>query len=89
MTEPKTTWQPIETAPKDGTWIVVLIPDPIQNDDGPIPLVETTKWENVGIEYWEDIDKDTKKRIIRDDSHWRNYENPTHWMSIPEPPHDN
>lgn len=81
---PQTTWQPIATAPKDGRWIVVFIPHPIQHGNGPVPLVETAKWEHKTWEDWEEVDDDTKKRTLRDDSHWSNYEDPTHWMELPK-----
>lgn len=72
-------WQPIETAPKDGTWILV--------NDGTgsaHPPVHVVHWSNPewmgGPDTWVTMaigpNPDT-------------YEpNPTHWMPIPTPPSD-
>lgn len=65
-------WQPIETAPRDGTPVLLLF------DDG---LMEVGRhygheadhhngwWSNDGLDYDYGLD------------------NPTHWMPLPEPPH--
>ena len=64
-----TDWQPIETAPRDGTWILLT-------------------GGSVG---W-DWDGDSKPRVVaaqfseRNAGHYGEYENPTHWMPLPEPP---
>lgn len=81
-------WQPIETAPRDGTWIVVLIPESIQDDSAPSPLVETARWIKEEVEVWRYQDSETKKRILEDRSHWSNREEPTHWTPLPEIPKD-
>ena len=63
-------WQPIETAPKDGSKILAHMRD---NDDlGPLILIWhderwIVSWDNTDItEHWGDI--------------------PTHWMPLPSPP---
>lgn len=58
-----TNWQPIETAPKDGTEILVY-------SDG---RVISTFW-SFCAEDWVDV---LRGYTMRD---------PTHWMSLPEPP---
>lgn len=79
-------WQPIETAPKDGTWIVLLIPKSCQDSNRPKPWVETARWVEDHIESWDQIDENTKRRKFNDYSHWSCYETPTHWQPLPEPP---
>jgi hypothetical protein len=76
-------WHPISTAPKDGTWIVVLIPESIQSDEAPRPLVETVRWVSEERERWEFTDNSTMKKVLDDTSHWSNYEEPSHWMPRP------
>lgn len=66
-------WQPIETAPKDGTWLLAIV-----NGIHPIigkPFVPSVVHFDDGI--WTEND-----RAGRDDEDWR----PTHWMQLPEPP---
>ena len=81
-------WQPIETAPKDGTWIVGLCSCSIQSYGAPKPFVFTTRWVSEFWEGWEQDGEDTKRRVMSDLSHWRGHEEPTHWMPLPEPPHN-
>lgn len=72
-------WQPIETAPKDGTRILGWIPD--LDVDFPyidIPGAATISWDQV-YSCWEVDPAETweyspEKR------------NPTHWMPLPEAP---
>lgn len=80
-------WKPIESAPKDGTWIVAITPESIE-DGRPSPFVFTTRWIETKVAYWEQEDADTQKRVIKDESHWADYESPTHWMPLPDPPTD-
>jgi len=63
-------WRPIETAPKDGTWVLVW---DIQSE------YQDPKWEsNPHIAAW----RDGRFRIQVDGQ--STY--PTHWMSLPFPP---
>lgn len=78
-------WKPIESAPKDGTWIVALTPESIE-EGWPSPYVFTTRWIKQRSEYWEQIDDDTQRRRVLDSSHWDGYETPTHWIPLPPPP---
>ena len=67
-----TDWQPIETAPKDGTEVLGWSPDP---RDG-IAIVKYETGLTMG-----------KWSVVHDAESWawNNYD-PTHWMPLPEPP---
>jgi len=70
-------WQPIETAPKDGTYILVAGPSGYYST----PLrVEVCKWNNANH-------KDNWRNHSND---WftDGGEDATHWMPLPEPPKD-
>lgn len=66
-------WQPIETAPKDGTDIFLWIPDGRE-----IPLPGR----------WEPLIRSRKVKWILDDGMFLEdrYPLPTHWMPLPDPP---
>jgi hypothetical protein len=72
-------WQPIETAPKDGTYVLL-------SGDG---HVSVGKWEEDSGRtliagdppYWSPYDHSYWDRLI-DDSWFA----PTHWMPLPAPP---
>lgn len=79
-------WQPISTAPKDGTWILLTGGEFVKYDwNG------DTEPDVVSGQY-------TNKLNGGLDCHWRwqfawldggfygEYMNPTHWMPLPEPP---
>lgn len=75
-------WQTIETAPKDGTWILVY-GEKYGDEDGPRFFV--IKWvTNIGG-VWEYIDSTTRKLVEKDWSGWSDNFAPTHWMPMPEP----
>ena len=72
-----TEWQPIETAPKDGTEILLWgpyceRPSPAKWYDG--------KW----CAYWDGF------RVIESEgdfgTDYREFDVPTHWMPLPDPP---
>jgi hypothetical protein len=69
-------WQPIETAPKDGTRILL--------SDG--ETVDTACWGRIdmgGGKGWQ--------RFVNVGGEWNDYgefDNPTHWMRLPQPPQD-
>lgn len=80
-------WESIETAPKDGTDIIVLI------DCASVPLARIARWNDpvsVGLEVWESIGHDD------DDVGWWSYRNsvceeilngvnkPIAWIPLPE-----
>ena len=77
-------WQPIETAPKDGS--VVLIADAEHvNEAHYVFEVGEFLVSNYPDPYWEKYDHSYWDRH-NDDSDW--YE-PTHWMPLPPPPNPN
>lgn len=79
-------WEPIETAPKDGTWFVGLCTESIQDETMPKPYVLTTRWVFEYSETWERRDPDTQKRVRHDWSHWEGYETPVFWRPLPSMP---
>jgi hypothetical protein len=70
-------WQPIETAPKDGVWILVSCPEKIGNVQGTgMAIARAAPHELSG---WEMDNYDSLG--------WTPLFNaPTHWMPLPEPP---
>ena len=75
-------WQPIETAPKDGTWVLLATnnPDPISG----IPDLDIW-FPYVGLgRYIADTDYDDRG-WMRCSEYSVNFE-PTHWMPLPKPP---
>lgn len=68
-------WLPIETAPRDGTWVLLKggSPDEPPRDERIYPCV-VGFWDESWPCWW----------FCWWDSNWRSaYENPTHWMPIP------
>lgn len=76
-------WQTIETAPKDGTWILVY-GENYGDEDG--PRFSVIKWVTNIVGVWEYIDSTTRKLVEKDWSDWSDTFAPTHWMPMPEPP---
>jgi hypothetical protein len=67
------TWQPIETAPKDGTDIMVYV--------GVFePDYAVAHWNG---EFWDMLPEE-----LEADDYSRAFGQPTHWMHLPEPPAD-
>lgn len=89
-------WQPIETAPKDGTAIVIYEPS------GHYGRIQNTYMPESALKEGECTYFETDPRLLRfDDTRyaigcwtpygkWSNRNcadvNPTHWMPLPEPP---
>jgi hypothetical protein len=76
-------WQTIETAPKDGAHVLLLIPDYEYGGYS----IHDKKPINVAIEGWWDIDIE-EWRVAILPSHGcgccaGSNDNPTHWMPIP------
>jgi len=67
-------WRPIETAPKDGTEVLVLA----VYDDGP-PAYAVAAWDG---EEWRDVGDIGWGGMHGEDNQ------PTHWMPLPAPPDD-
>jgi hypothetical protein len=77
------TWQPIETAPKDGTHILLF--DPEADYDSSWNDYEGRYLPRIAVAHW--------KPYPNGYGGWKGYysgidaiENPTHWMPLPEPP---
>lgn len=76
-------WQPIETAPKDGRWLLCA---ERQDDVG-------QSWPYVSVARW-----DADYPCVEDSDEWAYGEwvaspneaviDPTHWMPLPEPPRE-
>lgn len=72
-------WQPIETAPKDGTTVLLYRPTALRwcvVDKG---RWETQKYHSKPSPYWS---SDQKLPTVAEQRSWE----PTHWMPLPEPP---
>lgn len=66
------TWQPIETAPKDGTWLLL----------GQFSDSDTDDYCH-GVAHWHDGGWTDG---YQPDWYWRGAFEPTHWQPLPEPP---
>lgn len=88
-------WQPIETAPRDGTEILIYV------DVATVPVVHIAwyrskdEWENSGqyccgwdiLQEWEGWWSYTENSVSQ--SKLEDYKHPTHWMPLPNAPsHD-
>lgn len=74
-------WQSIETAPRDGNFIIGF--DPIYSG-----LVCQIWWCDI-FEQWESLHNDYPMRQCVDERHYIFQCNPTHWMPLPAPPGQN
>ena len=71
------TWQPIETAPKDGTKIIVLT---VHGE------IEISEWYVVTTAEYEPAGDGLFRKVETVFSQGWNGNHPTHWMPLPEPP---
>lgn len=81
------TWQPIETAPRDGTDILVYY------EFATVPIAHIARWDDG--EMWDSTGFSSQEEAA---GWWSNiesfvsqhklsgYNTPTHWMPLPEPP---
>lgn len=72
-------WQPIETAPKDGTMILTY------RDSATVPVILSTYWFEKDEHYdgrsgWYHSQNSVGAYLLDD------WETPTHWMPLPQPP---
>ncbi len=69
-------WQPIETAPKDGTW--VLVAGGSAEDWAPVTMA------------WYALNPRTDRAYWKQNGEWDDYDladdQPTHWRPLPTPP---
>ena len=68
-------WQPIETAPKDGTFIITYLPPRFVDEAG---LTMIQRWKGTKLQ-WITAGAPNRARL------WQ----PTHWMPLPSPPKEN
>lgn len=79
-------WQPIETAPKNGTWILLRggsVDTSVYNPDvvGPMNPAVVAFWH-----IW-DFSQNAEWAFSFWDGEWySSYDNPTHWMPLPSDP---
>ncbi len=76
-------WQPIETAPKDGAWVLVYGrgPDDEAKGERRTAVAQFTNYLN-GItreEFWWQF-------AWYDGGYYGGFDEPTHWMPLPAPP---
>lgn len=74
----ETQWQPIETAPKDGSWILVYEPGADE------PCVYVVQW---GVPEWGGGPETWVTIALGPNPDTYNAEEATHWMPLPPPPH--
>ena len=82
-------WQPIDTAPKDGTWIMLGGGYIYCEEDGEIKLPFPARYQGYGPMYGGYGSSDLDYWHIADRSNGNNtvvYNKPTHWMPLPEGP---
>ena len=71
-------WQPIETAPKDGTAILVFPPS-LSGVQASIAKWDKDEYARRPKPYWKRLDAHGRAFISREKP-------PTHWMPTPPPP---
>jgi len=71
----KVRWQPIETAPKDSTDILVFV------ETASVPIVHIARWEvgdeNFGVGWWSYTHNSVGQEMLT------GFKYPTHWMPLP------
>jgi hypothetical protein len=83
MAKPWSEWQPIETAPKDGSWVLLSGGEIEYRWDGDSqPPAVVAQWSTtLNLEtvagHWQ--------FAWYDGGYYGEYVNPTHWMSLPPP----
>lgn len=73
-------WQPIETAPKDGSWFVIWT-----HGQPEVGRFDPLMWADYEPIDGTDLYRKTEKSVLD----WRGFNNfhaATHWMPLPEPP---
>jgi hypothetical protein len=70
-------WQPIETAPKDGTWLL-LAGGKCEGDEGDEGRIVSGQWAGGTDPRWQ--------FAWYDSGYYGEYSDPSHWMPLPAPP---
>lgn len=76
-------WQPIETAPRDGTWFVIFIPE-FESQ-----RYEVGRYNPYYSHNYEEVEGGLYKKVAWVGYEWdgfNNFGHATHWMPLPEPP---
>ncbi len=73
-------WQPIETAPKDGTWILIYGSVDDEGERRKISVAQYTNYLNGGETDWH------WQFAWYDGGYCGLVDEATHWMPLPEPP---
>lgn len=76
-------WQPIETAPKDGTWFLI-----IRDSDGE-ESVEVGRYDPYYRDEYIEVEGGLyrkEKQVGYEWSGFNNFHRATHWMPLPKPP---
>ena len=74
-------WQPIETAPKDGTWFVICLP----GEGFEIGRFDPTNWTEYVPSEIDGLFRQ-QERVIYEWGGFNNFQSATHWMPLPAPP---
>jgi hypothetical protein len=72
-------WQPISTAPKDGSGILAVL---VWKDDGEFYDVQTIRWQDT----WGEWVPSAVLIHMENTGDPSDDVTPTHWMPLPEPP---
>lgn len=76
-------WRPIETAPKDGTWFLIV------NVDDDWPSMECGRYEPLMTDLFEEVGDGLYRKTRNSAYDWEGFSNfhrATHWFLIPQPP---
>jgi hypothetical protein len=73
-----TTWQPIDTSPKDGT-VILVYPPTWKDRTCSMAKWDTDQYATRPRPYWHRLDDMNRTTISRNNP-------PTHWMPLPEAP---
>ena len=79
MNSAAASWQPIETAPRDGTFFVIFTHG--EYEVGRYAPSFWASFEDAGNGYYKKVD-----RHMTDWSGFNNFHAATHWMPLPPPP---
>ena len=80
-------WQPISSAPHDGTLLLLLCKDGVQIDDESNQVEGGTLWRTIGYNSLEHTGVDEWEMAGRwNDRFTEGHGVPTHWMRLPDVP---